>query len=86
MPSRSRSAATRCTERSGSPRSFAACIGGVHGPEVVVDLRADGTVDLANRDDAVQGANRAEVRKVLRAAARRFDDLVVLWDKMHADD
>jgi hypothetical protein len=67
------------------PRHVHGFIGGANGSEVIVDLQADGTVDLAYRDDAVQGANRSEVRKVLRAAARRFDDLVALWDNMHAD-
>jgi hypothetical protein len=60
-------------------------VGGIGGPEVIVDLKADGTVDLAVREDAVQGANRSEVRKVLAAAVRRFDDLITLWDAMHID-
>ena len=50
---------------------------------MIVDLKADGTVGLADRDDAVQGANRSEVRKVLAAADRRFVDLVAVWDAMH---
>jgi hypothetical protein len=53
--------------------------------EVIVDLRADRTVTLADRDDAVRGATRSEVRKVLRAAAIGFDELVIAWEKMHAD-
>ena len=60
-------------------------VGGIGGPEVIVELKADGVVDLADRVDAVQGANRSEVRKVLAAAARRFADLVLLWDAMHVD-
>jgi hypothetical protein len=65
------------------PRHVHGFVGGIGGPEVIVDLKADGTVDLADRDDAVQGANRSEVRKVLAAADRRFVDLVALWDAMH---
>ena len=65
------------------PRHVHAFIGGIGGPEVIVDLKSDGTVDLADRDDAVQGANRSEVRKALAAADRRFVDLVDLWNAMH---
>jgi hypothetical protein len=67
------------------PRHVHGFVGGIGGPEVIVDLKADGTVGLAARDDAVQGANRSEVRKVLAAAARRFGDLIILWDAMHID-
>jgi hypothetical protein len=67
------------------PRHVHGFIGGIGGPEVIVDLNADGAVCLANRVDAVQGATRSEVRKALTAAARRFDDLVALWDAMHND-
>jgi hypothetical protein len=48
------------------PRHVHGFIGGIGGPEVIVDLKRDETVDLAARDDAVQGANRSEVRKVSR--------------------
>jgi hypothetical protein len=65
------------------PRHVHGFLGGIEGPEVIVNLKADGTVDLAERDDAVQGASRSEVRKVLIAARRRFADLVALWDTMH---
>jgi hypothetical protein len=40
--------------------------------EVLVDLRADGSVALADRADAVRRVTRAEVRKVLAAAAYVF--------------
>ena len=65
------------------PRHIHGLIGGIGGPEVIVDLKPDGTVDLADRDDAVQGANRSEVRKVLARAEARFADLVALWNTMH---
>jgi hypothetical protein len=65
------------------PRHVHGLIGGIGGPEVIVELNLDGTVCLARRDDAVQGATRSEVRKALNAAASRFDDLAVLWDAMH---
>jgi hypothetical protein len=61
----------------------------VHGAygsaEVVVDLRADGTVDLADRADRIQPKNAkvSDVRKILHAAAEHFDELVALWEKMH---
>lgn len=54
--------------------------------QVIVDLRTDGTVHLARRADAVVGVTRAETRKVLRAAARGFDHLVVAWERMHCDE
>ena len=53
--------------------------------EVIVDLRDDRTVHLADRDDAVRGANPSEVRKVVIAAALKFDRLVAAWEKMHVD-
>ena len=53
--------------------------------EVIVDLRADGTVALANRADAVYDVTRAEVRKVLDATASAFDRLAAEWEGMHSD-
>jgi hypothetical protein len=64
------------------PRHIHGFIGSV---EVIVDLRADGSIDLASRADAVRGATRSEVRKVLDAAERRYYDLVAIWERMHAD-
>jgi hypothetical protein len=51
--------------------------------EVIVDLRDDGSVALANRTDAVCRVTRAEVRKVLIAAASEFAELAAMWEKMH---
>jgi hypothetical protein len=53
--------------------------------EVIVDLRADGTVALANRSDAVNRVTRAEVRRVLAAAATAFERLAEAWEVMHDD-
>jgi hypothetical protein len=53
--------------------------------EVIVDLRPDGNVSLANRTDAVRPRNgsKSDVRHVLIVAARHFDELVFLWEKYH---
>jgi hypothetical protein len=51
--------------------------------EVIMDVRADGSVALANRADAVRRLSRAEVRKVLAAAAKAFDRLAAAWEAMH---
>jgi hypothetical protein len=53
--------------------------------EVIVDLRLDGNVSLANRTDAIKPSNgsKSDVRHVLTVAAGRFDDLVFLWGKHH---
>jgi hypothetical protein len=53
--------------------------------EVIVDLRPDGNVSLANRADAVRPGNgsKADVRHILAAAARHFDELAALWEKHH---
>lgn len=61
----------------------------VHGfleeAEVIVDLRRDNTVALAERADAIRPGNakRSCVRRVLQLAAEHFDELVQLWEKMH---
>jgi hypothetical protein len=61
----------------------------VHGflgeTEVIVDLLSNGSVALAERKDAIRprNAKRADVRKVLNAAAEHFDTLVALWEKIH---
>lgn len=49
----------------------------------MVDLRADGTVALADRKDAIRPGNarRAGIRRVLREAADHFPELVALWGK-----
>jgi hypothetical protein len=53
--------------------------------EVIVDLRLDGTVSLANRTDAIRpgSASRSDVRHVLTTAAKHFNELVSLWEKHH---
>ena len=53
--------------------------------EVVIDLRADGTIALAMRaSGAVRGnVSRSEVRKVLAAADGAFDRLAKAWEDMH---
>lgn len=62
----------------------------VHGfageTEAIVELRFDGTVGLARREDAVRPANakRSDARKILRAAAEHFEELAALWEIIHA--
>jgi hypothetical protein len=61
----------------------------VHGfagsAEVIVDLRLDGSVALADRPDCIRPSNakRSDVRAILCKAAEHFDELVLLWEKMH---
>ncbi len=62
----------------------------VHGftgeTEVIVDLRIDGNVAIADRPDCIRPGNakRSDVRRILRASAEHFDELASLWEKMHA--
>jgi hypothetical protein len=67
------------------PRHVHCLMGGI---EVVVDLREGGTVALADRQDAVRPGNakRSDVRRILRKAAENFDELVKLWEKVHAEE
>lgn len=64
----------------------------VHGfaaeTEAIIDLRTDGTVALADRDDAIRPANakRSDVRKILEVAAKHFEELAALWEKVHAEE
>ena len=53
--------------------------------EVIVDLRPDGTIFLADRTDAVRpsSGSKADIRHVLAMAAQHFEDLVALWEKHH---
>ncbi|MGB9235567.1 MAG: DUF4160 domain-containing protein [Terriglobales bacterium] len=53
--------------------------------QVIVDLRTDGTVGLADRDDAIRPANakRSDVRKILQVAADHFEELAELWEAIH---
>jgi hypothetical protein len=61
----------------------------VHGftgeTEAIVDLRPDGTVALAKRDEAIRpsSAKRSDVKKILRAAAEHFEELAALWEAIH---
>jgi hypothetical protein len=60
--------------------------GFIGGTEIIVDLRRDGTIRLADRNDCIRPGNtkRSDVRKILDAAAECFEELVALWEKMHA--
>ena len=53
--------------------------------EVIVDLRMNGSVALANRKDAIRpgNASKSDIRHLLTVAARHFDELVSLWEKHH---
>lgn len=64
------------------PRHVHAFIGA---GEVIVDLRADGTVALSARGRrAIRGrVSREDVRKVLDAAAGSFERLATAWENMH---
>ena len=63
----------------------------VHGftseTEAIIDLRLDGTVALAKRDDAIRPANakRSDVKKILNAAALHFEELAALWEAIHGE-
>ena len=53
--------------------------------EVIVDLKRDGMVALADRTDAVRPSNgsKSDVRHILEIAAKHFAELVALWEKHH---
>jgi hypothetical protein len=61
----------------------------VHGfageAEVIVDLRPDGNVALADRKDSIRPANakRADVKRILNGAAAHFEELTALWEEIH---
>jgi hypothetical protein len=61
----------------------------VHGlageAEVIVDIRLDGTVGLAERKDAIRPVNakRSDVKRILSEAALHFEELAALWEKIH---
>lgn len=54
--------------------------------EVIVDLRLDGNVALADRKDAIRPGNakKSDIRKVLISAASHFEALVALWEEIHS--
>jgi hypothetical protein len=64
----------------------------VHGftgeTRAIVDLRLDGTIALAERNDAVRPANakRSDVKKILKAAALHFEELAALWQSMRGEE
>jgi hypothetical protein len=52
--------------------------------EVIIDLRPDRTVGESRRRDAIKGhAKLSDVRKILNAAAEKFDELVAKWKEVH---
>ncbi len=53
--------------------------------EVIVNLRANRRVVVADRPDAIRPGNakRSSVRRVLNGAAEHFDELGQLWERMH---
>ena len=52
---------------------------------MIVDLLSNGSVALADRKDAIRPGNakRADVRKILNAAAKHYTELTALWEKIH---
>jgi hypothetical protein len=64
----------------------------VHGfaseTEAVVDIRMDGAVALAKRNNAVRPANakRSDVKKILNSAALHFDELAALWEAVRGKE
>jgi len=55
--------------------------------EVIVDLREDGNVAIADRKDAIRPCNakRSDVRKALILASEYFEELVEMWEAMHEE-
>lgn len=64
----------------------------VHGfageTEAIIDLRSDGAVALAKRDDAIRPANakRSDVKKILNTAALHFEELAALWEAIRGEE
>jgi hypothetical protein len=52
---------------------------------VIVEVCADGSVRLADREDAIlpSDAKRSDVRKILEAAAEHSMEIVAVWERMH---
>ena len=50
---------------------------------MIVELQ--GGVALATRKDAIRPGNakRSAIRKILAAAATRYEELIALWEKAH---
>jgi hypothetical protein len=59
--------------------------GSYDGVVVIVELRADGTVTIADRDDAIIPRNpkKSAIRRILKEAAASFDRIVAAWERMH---
>jgi hypothetical protein len=55
------------------------------GAEIIIDLRLDGTIALAERKDVIRPANakRSVVKKILNVAALHFEELAALWEEVH---
>jgi hypothetical protein len=58
------------------------------GRGAIVDLRLNGSIALAKRDNAVRPANakRSDVKKILKAAALHFEELAALWEAMRGEE
>jgi hypothetical protein len=54
------------------------------GTAAIVVLIGDGAVELARRADAVlpPDAKRSDVRRILDAAERGYDEIVAAWEQM----
>ncbi len=54
---------------------------------MILDLRDDGEVALADRADAIRPGNakRSDVKKALELAAEYFEELVEMWEVMHEE-
>jgi Domain of unknown function (DUF4160) len=59
--------------------------GSYGGAVVIVELRTDRTVTIADRGDAIipGNAKKNAIRKILREAAASFDAIVEAWERMH---
>lgn len=54
----------------------------------IVELRADGTIELADRDDAIipLNAKRSDVRKILETARDHYDEIAAKWEQMKGEN
>lgn len=54
----------------------------------IVELFADGTVGLAQRPDAIlpSDAKRSDVRKILDAASKYYDEIQAAWEQMQGEN
>lgn len=54
----------------------------------IVELRADGTVALAQRSDAITppNAKSSDIRKVLDAASDYYDTISAAWERMQREN